>query len=156
MPLDQPRIPSAYLKAKRRVAEEAMIICTYRQGHGAAAHALGVTADVRKNFAAALEYYQAGTKFGNKHSAAAMMFFFDTKNWGSLYKQDQNALTQLGILPDPERKSRYNQIFDTLDINPDLRLTRLDQVVPLPPAELPPWQGIEDAIEPEPDRPPTY
>jgi hypothetical protein len=36
------------------------------------------------------------------------------------------------------------------------RILRLDQVLPLPPATLPAWHGIQDAIEPEPDGPPTY
>jgi hypothetical protein len=155
-PEAQMALASAYLKAKRRDAEEAMMMCAYKQDHGPAAHKLGVRSDIFKNFAAALEYYQAGTRFGNKHSAAAMMFFFDTKQWSSHDKQDQNALKQLGVLPDPERKSRYDLISDALDINPDLRLTRLDQVLPLPSVELPPWQGVQDAIEPDPDGPPTY
>ncbi|WP_379769182.1 DUF6396 domain-containing protein [Massilia aerilata] len=152
----QMALASAYLKVERRDAEQEMVMCAYRQGHGPAAYDLGMTAKLRKNFAAALEYYQAGVKFGHKLSAVVMMFFFDRKAWGSLDKQDQNALKQLNILPDPERKSRYDQISDALDLNPDLKLTRLDQVLPLPPAELPAWQGVQDVIEPEPDGPPTY
>jgi hypothetical protein len=42
------------------------------------------------------------------------------------------------------------------ELNPDLKLTRLDHVLPLPPAELPAWQSINNAIESEPDGPPTY
>jgi hypothetical protein len=84
------------------------------------------------------------------------MLMFDTKKWSLREKQDQVALKELEILPDPERKSRYKQIDQALDINPDLKLARLDQVLPLPPAELPAWNGIQDAIEPEPDGPPSY
>lgn len=152
----QMALASAYVKIKRWDAKEAMLMCAYKQGHGPAAYNLGITAEGSKDFAKALEYYQAGTRFGNKRSATVMMSFFDTKDWSLRDKNDQDALKQLEILPNPERKSRYKQIFQALDINPDLKLTRLDQVLPLPPADLPPWHGIQDAIEPEANSPPTY
>jgi TPR repeat protein len=155
-PEAQMALAGAYLKAERRDEEEAMVMCAYKQGHGPAAHDLGVTAEVFNNFAKALEYYQAGTRFGNEKSAVALRIMFDTKNWSSRDKQEQVALKELEILPDPQRKSRYGQISDALDLNPDLKLTRLDQVLPLPPKALPAWKGIEDAIEPEPDGPPSY
>jgi TPR repeat protein len=149
-------LASAYLKAERDDAEEAMVMCAYKQGHGPAAYKLGNYAKLRKNFGAALEYYQAGTRFGSKESAVALMLFFDTKDWSLRDKQEQVALKELEVLPDPERKSRYKQIFQALDNNPDLKFNRLDQVLPLPPAELPEWKSIQDAIEPEPDGAPTY
>ena len=155
-PEAQMALASAYQKAELRDSEVAMMICAYKQGYGPAAHKLGIRSDIFKNYEAALEYYQAGAKFGNKRSAAALMLIFDTKEWSLRDKKDQDALKQLEILPDPERKSRYKQIFQALDLNPDLKLSRLDEVLPLPPAELPPWHGIQSAIEPEPDGPPTY
>lgn len=84
------------------------------------------------------------------------MFIFDTEEWSLRDKQDQVALREIGIMPDTERKSRYDQISDALDLNPDLKLIRLDQVLPLPPAELPTWKGIQDVIEPDPEGPPSY
>jgi hypothetical protein len=132
------------------------LLCAYKQEHGPAAYKLGSYAKLRKNFGAALEYYQAGTKFGSEPFAAALMFMFDTEKWSSREKQDQVALRELGILPDPERKRRYKQIDQALDINPDLKLARLGQVLPLPLAELPAWNGIQDAIEPDPEGPPSY
>ena len=155
-PEAQMSLAGAYVKIKRWDAEEAMLMCAYKQGHGPAAYDLGIAAELRKNFAAMLEYYQAGTRFGSKFSAAALMFFFDAKEWSMRDKKDQDALKQLEVLPDPERKIRYDQISDALDINPDLKLTRLDKVLPLPPAELSPWQGVQDAVESDPDGPPTY
>jgi TPR repeat protein len=155
-PEAQMTLAEAYLKADRRDAEEAMVMCAYRQGHGPAAYDLGMTAKLFKNFAAALEYYQTGTRFGSKESAVSLRLMFDTKEWSLRDKKDQDALKQLQVLPDPERKRRYDQISDALDLNPDLKLSRLDQVLPLPPTELPAWNGIQDAIEPEPDGPPTY
>ncbi|XYJ12003.1 DUF6396 domain-containing protein [Telluria sp. B2] len=155
-PEAQMTLAGAYLKAERHDVEEAMVMCAYRQGHGPAAYDLAVTAKVFNNFAKAIEYYQAGTRLGHQRSAAVLMLMFDTKDWSLRDKQEQNALKALEILPDPARSERYEQISDALDINPDLRLTRLDKVLPLPPAELPDWKGIQDALEPEPDGAPTY
>jgi len=155
-PEAQMTLAGAYSKAERRDAEEAMVMCAYKQGHGPAAYDLGMTAKLFKNFAAALEYYQAGARFGSKDSAVALRSIFDLEHWSSRDKKDQIALKELKIIPDPDRESRYDQISDALDLNPDLKLTRLDQVLPLPPAELPAWKGIQDAIEPEPDGLPSY
>ncbi|MTV52680.1 sel1 repeat family protein [Massilia buxea] len=155
-PEAQMTLASEYLKAGRRDDEETMITCAYNQRHGPAADKFGSYAELRKNFAAALEHYQAATRFGSKDSAVALRIMFDTKHWSSRDRQDQLALKGLEILPDPERENRYHQIYQALDLNPDLKLTRLDKVLPLPPAELPEWNGIQDAIEPEPDGPPSY
>jgi hypothetical protein len=131
-------------------------MCAYKQGHGPAAYKLGIRANLLKNFATAFEYYQAGTRFGSTRCAAALMLIFDTEKWSRRDKADQDALKRLEVMPDTARSERYTQILNALEINPDLKLTGLDQVLPLPPAELPAWQGIEDAIEPEPSGPPTY
>ncbi|WP_223470065.1 SEL1-like repeat protein [Massilia soli] len=155
-PEAQMALASAYVKAKRWDAEEAMLMCAYKQGHGPAAYDLGVTAKYNKDFGKALKYYEAGARFGSKFSAVVLRQLFDIEEWTSRDKQEQAALKELKILPDADRKSRYDQIADALELNPDLKLTRLDQVLPLPPAELPAWNGIQDAIEPEPDSPPTY
>jgi TPR repeat protein len=152
----QMALASAYVKARRWDAEEAMLMCAYKQGHGPAAYDLGATAKYNKDFGNAMKYYQAGAKFGNKFSAVVLRQMFDIEEWRSREKQDQNALKELGILPDLERKSRYDQISDSLDLNPDLKLTRLDDVVPLPPAALPAWKGVQHAVEPERDGAPSY
>ena len=57
---------------------------------------------------------------------------------------------------DAERERRYDAIYDALKINPDLKLSRLDQVLPLPPAPLPKWSGVDSAVEPESNGRPTY
>ena len=155
-PEAQMALAGAYLKAGHRDADAAMVMCSYRQGHGPAAYKLGIRAEILKDFAAAVRYHQAGTKFGSKSSAVSLRMMFDIREWDLRDKQDQAAFKKLQILPDPEREYRYNQLADALDLNPDLKLSRLDQVLPLPPAELPAWQSFNDAIEPEPDGPPTY
>jgi hypothetical protein len=155
-PEAQMTLAGAYLKAKRLDAQEAMRMCAYRQGHGAAAYDLGVVAELRKNFQMAIEYYQTGAKFGSEMSAFSVGKFFDIDDWSRRDKIERDALKQLDIVPDPERERRYTLISQALDLNPDLRLTRLDQILPLPPAELPAWRGIQEAIEPEVDGPPSY
>ena len=155
-PEAQMALAEAYLKVERRDAQAEMIMCAYRQGHGPAAYKLGIMAKLRKQFPAALEYYQAGVRFGSERSAAALMFIFDTEDWNSRNKQDQAALRAVKILPDPERKKRYKEISEALDLNPDLKFTRIDLALPLPPAELPAWKGIEEVLAPELDGPPSY
>ena len=57
---------------------------------------------------------------------------------------------------DAERERRYDAIYDTLQINPNLKRSRLDQVLPLPPAPLPNLSGVDSAVEPESNGRPTY
>lgn len=149
-------LASAYQKAKRWDVEESLRLCAFKQGHGPAAYRLGIRAEVLKDFVAAQTYFQEGVKFGNHDCAISLMFLFSSKEWPRRTKDEQDELRRVGILPAPDRSERYRQISAVLELNPDLRLTRLDKVLPLPPAELPSWNGIEDAVEPETDAPPTY
>jgi hypothetical protein len=84
------------------------------------------------------------------------MLFFGSENWNQFTAEKLEKLRELGLKPDAEREKRYEQIDDALELNPDLRLPLLDKVLPLPPAELPPWNGVQSAIEPEADGPPSY
>jgi hypothetical protein len=133
-----------------------MLMCAFRQGHGQAAYEIGMRAELLNAFDIAMEYYQAGTTFGSERCAVSLRIMFDKNGWTMLDQKGQEKAKQMGIVPDAEREKRYDDISDALRLNPDLRLTRLDRVLPLPPAKLPPWRGIVDAIEPEPDGSPTY
>jgi hypothetical protein len=46
-----------------------------------------------------------------------------------------------GNMVDRVRAKRYGLLNDILRNNPDLRFPNLDKILPLPPAELPPWDG---------------
>ena len=152
----QMALAEAYEKAGRKKDALAMRLCAYNQGHGPAAMYLGRDAELSKDFSEALKYYQAGARFGNEEAANALMIFFSWAEWNH-YRDDQLASRQtLHLPPDPERQRRYDQIGDALKLNPDLRLSRLDKAVPLPPEELPPWNGLQDTIEPDKGEPPTY
>ena len=149
-------LAEAYENAKRN--EEALYLrmCAYKQEHGPAARKLGLIAKVKARFDEALKYYQDGTRFGNKEAATALMLFFWTENWNQFTAEEMSKLRQLELKPDAERKARYKEVKHALELNPDLKLKLLDKVLPLPPAELPAWNGVQDLIEPETDAPPTY
>ncbi|MES2743355.1 MAG: DUF6396 domain-containing protein, partial [Pseudomonadota bacterium] len=156
-PEAQMALADAYAKAGRFQEENTMAQCAYQQGHGPAAFALGV--DMRAsqgNFLKAITYFQNGTKFGSHDCAVALSQLFGKGFWVTTSEQEKPLLTALGIHVDPERYQRYRAIADTLEINPDLKLARLDHVLPLPPAKLAEWSGVSDAVEPEPSGRPSY
>ena len=84
------------------------------------------------------------------------MLFFGVERWNRFTAENLIRLRELELKPDAERENRYDKILQALELNPDLKLKLLDKVLPLPPAELHPWNGVRDAIEPETDVPPTY
>lgn len=133
-----------------------MLQCAYKQGHGQAAYELGIKAEVDKRYMEAIRIHQDGVSFGSKESAASLELLFADGHGPGATDHEKAELKQLGVQVDPERESRYHAIYDALQINPDLRLKRLDAVLPLPPAALPSWSGVNDAVEPELDGPPTY
>ncbi|AVR96115.1 SEL1-like repeat protein [Pseudoduganella armeniaca] len=47
---------------------------------------------------------------------------------------------------DKARSERYDILDDALRFNPDLRLPNLDKILPLPPAQLPQWNGDKKAL----------
>ncbi|MBJ7312398.1 sel1 repeat family protein [Rugamonas sp. CCM 8940] len=155
-PEAQMTLASAYAHEGRLNDEETMVQCAYQQGHGAAAFALGVDRRVSKKFEDSAKYFQEGVKFGSEDCASALKQLFDTGYWVTTAEEDKPALAALGVRADLERSNRYSIIYDTLKINPDLKLGRLDKVLPLPPAKLPEWSGVDDAVEPESKGPPTY
>lgn len=153
-PEAQMALAQAYSDAGRLNDEETMLQCAYQQGHGAAAYALGIDREAsKKDFRAAMKIFQDGVKFGNQDCADSLFLLFD---WKTNSEGDRALLRDLNINLDSERSSRYRAISDALQINPDLKLSKLDQVLPLPPAKLPPWSGVEDAVEPESYDKPTY
>lgn len=47
---------------------------------------------------------------------------------------------------DKARAERYRVLLDALEFNPFRRLPNLDKILPLPPAELPPWDGTRESL----------
>lgn len=156
-PEAQMALAQAYGDAGRSGDKLIMQRCAYQQGHGPAAYALALDAGGDKRYQEGILLYQEGVKFGSLESARDLELMFDEGYfWDSDSKEEKAVLRSLGIEIDPARKSRYNAIYDALKINPDLKLSRLDQVLPLPPAKLPAWSGVDDAVTPESTGLPTY
>ncbi|XLZ72904.1 DUF6396 domain-containing protein [Massilia sp. SR12] len=155
-PEAQMALASAYTNAGRASDEQVMLRCAYEQGHGAAAYELALGARARKAHHEALVIHQAGVRFGCVDCAATLWLLFDEGHWVNAREDEKEALKLIGIDRDPERSNRYKSILDALKINPDLRLTRLESVLPLPPTKLPILSGIEHAVELEFSDPPTY
>jgi hypothetical protein len=132
-----------------------MLECGFAQGNGAAALALGVTingdkAERGENYAHSLKVLHEGVKFGCYECA------------NSLFSKFDSGAPVVNNMPDPARAERYNRLGDALERNPDLRFPNLDKVLPLPPAQLPKWDGnpqtLIDAAKglvPKPVAPPT-
>ena len=152
----QMALAESYENAKRDTDALYLRMCAYKQEHGPAAMFLGRDAKLAGDFAQAIEYFQNGVRFGDEESAAALMLFFGTRRWNSYTAEQMSKLRELELKPDVEREKRYQEIDYALELNPDLRLKLLDNILPLPPAELPPWNGIQDAVAPETDALPTY
>lgn len=146
-------LAEAYAKKRRLNEENLMLQCAYKQEFGPAAHQLASIAKIEGRPLEAVRLYQDGVIYGDSNSASALYLIFDAS--GDIAKKEE-MLKAIGSDRDPERARRYHEIYDALDLNPDLRLGRLDKVLPLPPTPLPEWHGIEDALTPEPEGPPTY
>lgn len=152
----QMALAEAYEDAKRHNEALYLRMCAYKQEHGPAALFLGRDAKLDGDFSQALNYFQDGVRFGNKDAAAALMLFFGSSRWGSYTAGQVTKLGGIHLKVDVERENRYEKVMDALELNPDLKLKRINKVLPLPPAELPPWKGVWEAVEPETEGPPSY
>jgi hypothetical protein len=47
---------------------------------------------------------------------------------------------------DKARGDRYRVLHNELSFNPDARFPNIDKILPLPPADLPPWNGDRDTL----------
>jgi len=110
--------------------------CAGEQGHGQAADMLGRNLKGKKMYAQALEAFQLGVKGGNEASVSTMGETF-------LAPSDPDSIYFMNVAKDSERSQRYKAIGDILGrysyLHPSV--PELDQIVPLPPAKLPPWDG---------------
>jgi TPR repeat protein len=152
----QMALAQAYEESRQFDKQDAMLNCALIQGHGAAAYKLGLLEEIRNHDARAIGLYQEGVKFGSKDCASSLYLLFIKGNWGGENDGNSAALDAIGIVADQDRAKRYRELEDALAINPDLRFTRLDERLPLPPAPLPEWRTIDDMLEPESDAAPRY
>ena len=121
-----------------------MLECAFAQGYGPAAFQLGLVYSMpfghnatREELAHALKVFHDGVKFGCQLCAASLSIQFN----------EPLDLTRM-VAPyiDKARAARYVILSDALSFDPDRRFPNLDNVLPLPPANLPPWNGDRDTL----------
>ena len=133
--------------ANQPVAEK-MLECALGQGYGPAGYQLsfliagdrppsGSTDRTKETSARAIWVLHQGVKFGCEQCASKLHIEFD---------HPVNLADMLVPQIDKARGERYWILRTALDFEPDLRFPNLDQVLPLPPAELPSWNGDEDTL----------
>jgi len=119
--------------------------CAAEQGHGKAAVMLGIRFQMENLYSEALELFQLGVASGDEGAAGWLRRAF--RNAGSNDSSDY-----LGQKVDLERANRYAAIWRILAnysyANPTV--PEINEIVPLPPAKLPEWDGklqwLEDRL----------
>ena len=110
--------------------------CAAEQGNGKAARALGVDLSESENYQNAINAFQLGVAAGDETSAS-----FVSKGFRG--PKPDNRMYYLGQEEDLERADRYKKISDILGnwsyANP--KVPEINEIVPLPPAKLPAWDG---------------
>ncbi len=140
---DEGSAQAQYLVAEKLASSDAapevaqmMYRCAAEQGHGRSALTLGVDRKYTKVYDEALEAFQLGVAAGNANSAS-----FLNHGFSDPYPTDE--LYYLGLPVDLERADRYEKIWSILAdysyANP--KVPEINDIVPLPPAKLPPWDG---------------
>ncbi|URL01372.1 DUF6396 domain-containing protein [Avibacterium sp. 20-126] len=111
-----------------------LLNCASQQGMGKAAISLGTILELSEQYSEAIYIYHQGVIAGDQPSAFKLYRAFD--------KRQKHPLNK-GIDQDLERATRYKMIDDYLFKYYFLKPTvpDLDEIVPLPPAKLPSWDG---------------
>ncbi|WP_032685707.1 SEL1-like repeat protein, partial [Pseudomonas syringae] len=110
--------------------------CAAEQGNSDAAVALGFDLKTDKKYQEALEAFQRGVASGDETAASFLgKIFRNPKPDDRMYYMDQKE--------DLQRAERYKQISKILNrlsyANP--KVPEINEIVPLPPAKLPAWDG---------------
>jgi hypothetical protein len=110
--------------------------CAAEQGHGDAALELAVNLQGRREYGAALAAFQMGIAAGDETSAG----WLDDSFRGP---EPTDELDYLDLPKDLERADRYKTIWRILArysyAHP--KVPEINEILPLPPAKLPPWDG---------------
>jgi uncharacterized protein len=113
-----------------------MYLCAAEQGEGEAAMIMGIIYKHRKNYQEAVRLYQLGVAAGDSSSASYLKDGFNGP-------EPTNRLSYLGQQKDSERSRRYEAIWNILADYSYAHPTvpEINDIVPLPPAPLPEWDG---------------
>ena len=115
-----------------------LLICSSNQGNENASLKLGISNKINNKFSEAVKAFHQGAKNGNAEAAGRLSTVFKK------VIPESNKLDYLAInKADPERAIRYEMIEEYLSRNEflDPKVPDLDEIVPLPPAKLPAWDG---------------
>ncbi|MBN6077992.1 sel1 repeat family protein [Aggregatibacter actinomycetemcomitans] len=125
----------ATLQARLKIID--LLLCASNQGLGVASESLGIGYKSDKNYKEAVKVFHQGVKNGNYGSASRLEKAFHDKI------PETNKIDFLDLPVDRERAIRYKMIGEYLFhkdyLNP--QVPDLDEIVPLPPAPLPAWDG---------------
>ncbi|PJG84708.1 SEL1-like repeat protein, partial [Conservatibacter flavescens] len=118
----------------RKSLRKKLLDCSSKQGMGLASRFLGIRLKNESNFELALRTYHQGVKNGDDASARRL---------SEAFSNNKTETYNLSLKVDPERAIRYQMIEEYLYDNSYLNPTvpDLDEIVPLPPAKLPAWDG---------------
>ncbi|EPY5227667.1 SEL1-like repeat protein [Klebsiella variicola] len=110
--------------------------CAAEQGEGKAAAMLGINLQGKEDYQSAIEAFQLGVAAGNGSSARFLANGFNGPESG-------DSLYYLAQQKDPERARRYKLIAKILSNYSYASPTvpEINDIVPLPPAPLPEWDG---------------
>ncbi|WP_323155927.1 SEL1-like repeat protein [Pseudomonas alvandae] len=110
--------------------------CAAEQGHGKAAVALGINLQGKGRYQEAIEAFQLGMAAGDETAASFLEYGFRAP-------EPDDQLHYLDQQQDLERVERYKQIGKVLGnysyANPTV--PEINEILPLPPAKLPEWDG---------------
>ncbi|MDR2881672.1 MAG: sel1 repeat family protein [Azoarcus sp.] len=115
---------------------KAMKRCAADQGHAQSAIDTAIGLKRAKQYDEALKYFQLAARVGNPKGAIWLKHAFSGPT-------PDDQLNYMGQPKDKERAARYEKLWDILSSYDYLHATvdEIDQIVPLPPAELPMWDG---------------
>ncbi|MNF46503.1 Sel1 repeat protein [compost metagenome] len=110
--------------------------CAAEQGNGKAARALGINLSTKGRYQEALETFQLGVVAGDETSASFL-------EQGFRGPKSDDRLHYLGQQEDLERAERYERIWRILAnySYADPKVPEINEILPLPPAKLPAWDG---------------
>ena len=123
--------------------------CAMNQGHAQSAFHYGVFLKVRHSYPEAIEGFQAGARNGHGISAGFLSGGFATPD-------PKDRLYYFALTEDPERSRRYKKINEFLRRYEDFgaKVPDIDNIVPLPPAKLPDWDGTFEWLKKRDSTPP--
>ncbi|WP_241009499.1 DUF6396 domain-containing protein [Aggregatibacter actinomycetemcomitans] len=124
----------ATLQARLKIID--LLLFASNQGLGVASESLGIGYQSDKNYKEAVKVFHQGVKNGSDASARRL-----SRGFGTDFSPED--FYYLALTRDPERAIRYKMIGEYLShkyyLNP--QVPDLDEIIPLPPAPLPAWDG---------------